>query len=700
MTQKIKSFCSLFLIFVLCFCFVGLNSSEVLAKDNKSDYDVVVVGAGLSGVSAAISAARRGMRVLVVEDTEVVGGQAVASAVSTMDDMRATRHGIYVEFLNKATNYYRNSQTPVNICLWSNTSFAFEPKIIDKILREMMAETGKITLVNGARVLSAEVKDNTVTSINIIQGGKQTSVAAKIFIDATECGDFIPLTGARYRVGNGIFPSISEDSIIQDITYVAVLKKYGDDMPKELFLETKPPHYDEYVSEFRDMVVKEDDLSLGTIPLSVETLVAYRALPNEEDLDRSKVDGWDSSTWKYISRTYLNWANDWPGEKKGGHVTDTNKEALSLSAKFLTDIVYRKKESRAALIKTLCFIYYMQHELGLENWAIDTTQNFGKNVACDLENWSDLPPEFLPTVRFFPPKPYVRESKRIIGCYTMSSKDVRRDDELKRTLSSNREAIALGEYPTDIHGKWNPSHHEADLLDAPEDFVKPIVWEARLFQVPMGSLIPEKIDGLLAAEKNIAVSRFVNGAIRLHPIVFHTGEAAGVLASMAIKLNVPARRVPTIFVQSKLLESWSNISIWRLKDVWAAKPYYKEISIALIYNMMNPVTERRFYPEAPVSWQEFCDTIASVLNIKFDINLTEEETNSVVSKQEANRFLLEESSTHTILKAVRSLPDTEKPLQRQDLACFIYDLLLAQAEKSSGLTYPRKKLPLLLPLSK
>ncbi len=680
-----RRFCVFLLIFVVCFA--CLNFNYALAKE-KNYYDVVVVGAGLSGVSAAISAARLGMDVLIIEDTEVVGGQAVASAVSTMDDLQATRHGIYVEFLNRATNYYKKSQTPTNICLWDCTTFAFEPKIIDKSLRELMESTESIILSFDTRVLSAKQEGNRLTSINILKDGKENSITAKMFIDATECGDFIPLTGARYRVGNGIFPNISKDSVIQDITYVAVMKKYGDNMPKELFLETKPPHYDDYVLEFRKMVTKDGNFWPGEFPFNAESHAAYRALPNEEDAGRGKVNGRDNTTWKYISRTCLNWANDWPGWKKGG--LDTNDEAPSLSTKFLTDFSCRKEESRAALVKTLCLIYYMQHELGLTDWAIDNTQNFGKNVSCDLGNWSDLPKEFLPTVNFFPPKPYVRESKRLVGLYTMSSKDVRRDDKLKRTLFSNTEAIALGEYPADIHGHWNNAHHEEDLLDDPNDFVKPTSWEARLFQVPVKALIPEKIDGLLAVEKNISVSRLVNGAIRLHPIAFHTGEAAGILASLAIKLNVPARQVPAIFVQSKLLENWSNFSIWRLKDVLFSRPFYKEISIALVHNIMLPVTERLFCPENSVTWQEFYRAIASASGLNLDLNLTEEQENAIVSKEEANSFLIEQSKTHTIFKAARSLSDVENPLQRRDLACLVYDLLLKKAENASSLIYPIK----------
>ena len=679
MFRKICSFLLLFAIFFLC------TPSSAKVKMEENNYDIVIIGAGLSGVSAAISAARFGSRVLVVEDSDVVGGQAVASAVSTMDDLKETRHGNYIEFINMAMTHYKNSNTPTNICLWGGDTFAFEPKYINNTLQGLMKDTKKITLALGTKVVSATVDGNRVTAIEIEKNRVREKVTAKIFIDATECGDFIPLTGANFRVGKNLYSPDVPESIIQDITYSAVVKKY-DTLPRELFLENKPPHYDEYVEEFRRMVTKDGNFFPGTFPFNAETNAAYRAMPNEEDPNRARVDATNSASWKYISRTGINWPNDWPGNKIGVKVT---KDSPSLSTKFLTNEQYRLLQTRAALVKTLCFIYYMQHELGLENWGVDNTQDFGNVVSCDLRNWHDLPREFLPSVKCFPPKPYVRESNRIVGLYTMTSKDVRRDAKVKRTLFSNPDAIALGEYPADIHGEWNIDNHETDMIDDGADFVKPKTWEARLFQVPIGVLIPEKIDGLLAAEKNISVSRLVNGAIRLHPIVFHTGQATGVLASLAVKLGVSARDVPTIFVQSKLLEQWSNLSIWRLKDVAPTLPHYKEITLALVYNVMTPTTENSFCPTQPVKWQEFCQTIYTLAPIH--VCLTREQKQIVITGQDANKLLAEQSENVPILKQI-ALPEKnlDKPVRRSDLARLVYQILLKQAEIDSGLTYPKK----------
>lgn len=679
----VRFVCSLLIITPLlaslvCTPAFAKKKKESLLKIQNQNYDVVVVGAGLSGVSAAISAARLGMKVLVIEDSEVVGGQAVASAVSTMDDMKKTRFGIYKEFLDRASNYYKETNTPVDICLWAGDTFAFEPRVIDKTLREMMTETGNITLECDTRVLSANTIKDKLVSIITTKNGLHNQINAKVFIDATEAGDFIPLTGARYRVGNGIFPKVSQNSIIQDITYVAVVKKYRDGLPEELFLKTKPPHYDEYVEEFKTKVTKNGVKDLWKVPFSAFMHNAYRALPDETSPYREKIKGGNSATWKFISRTGINMANDWPGNTIKEE--DNSVSAPGLPAQYLTDDTFRIETNRKAMIKTLCFIYYMQHELGFYNWGVDNTQNFGKNVSSDLEHWHEIPKEFLPTLRYFPPKPYIRESKRIVGVDTMSSKDVRRDPQFKRVLFYNRGAVAVGEYPADLHGNWDVNKLEEDLLDKREDFADISSWEAKLFQIPMKALIPEKIDGLLAAEKNISASRLVNGAVRLHPVSFHTGQAAGTLAAIAIKQGKNPREVNPLFVQSSLLENGCGLSVHHFKDIFPQSKHWKEINIALLYEYMLNRSENTFHCNRPVMWSTFLITADSLAGKRFSSFINPSlETTTPITKEEVNKFFREHDKDSKNFKFFCPLDNEEEELTREELACIVYDIVMKDA---------------------
>ena len=62
---------------------------------------------------------------------------------------------------------------------------------------------------------------------------------------------------------------------------------------------------------------------------------------------------------------------------------------------------------------------------------------------------------------------------------------------------------------------------------------KQVVIATGPFQVPFEVFIPEKVDGLVLAEKNISQSRLVSGATRLQPITMLTGQAAGAIRARA-----------------------------------------------------------------------------------------------------------------------------------------------------------------------
>jgi len=112
-----------------------------------------------------------------------------------------------------------------------------------------------------------------------------------------------------------------------------------------------------------------------------------------------------------------------------------------------------------------------------------------------------------------------------------------------------RTGIAVGDYTIDHHHLKNPA--------APAiDFVK---IKVPSYNVPLGSLIPEKQDGLIIAEKSISVSNIVNGATRLQPVVLTIGQASGALAAIAIKNKVEPRNVNIREVQQALLQSKAYI---------------------------------------------------------------------------------------------------------------------------------------------
>ena len=63
------------------------------------------------------------------------------------------------------------------------------------------------------------------------------------------------------------------------------------------------------------------------------------------------------------------------------------------------------------------------------------------------------------------------------------------------------------------------------------------------FQIPLGALIPVRVENLLPGGKNLGVTHITNGAFRLHPVEWNVGEAAGILAAFCLDRKVPPRAV-------------------------------------------------------------------------------------------------------------------------------------------------------------
>ena len=567
------------LLFGLLLCLLCIPSGAFSAeKTSVKQYDVVIAGAGTGGTIAAVQAARLGARVALVEESDWIGGQMTGAAVSTMDDLGGTRFGLYKEFIDRVTLAYYEKGRSVGICLWDSDTIGLEPSVGQAILLSMLQEAGSVDLFLRSPVKSTQMKGHALTSVHIDFKGEPLELRAPVFIDATEHGDLLPLTGARYRAGNSISPKINQSANIQDITYVAVIKEYPQGLPEGLRVTAPPPHYDEYVGKFRAFVTLDGNTFPGPLPFDIPSHNAYRAIPNPENA--AFIDGGVAYTWKNISKTGLNSANDYPG--KGGTLP-------GMSVQYLEDRVYRAQQERQAMLKTLSFLWYLQNELKMENWSVDTGQGYGEWFSNGWLQSKEIPAEYAPILRHFPPFPYVREGRRMVGVDTLTAKDIKRDPERGRALRNYPTALALGEYPVDIHGSHLEQYIERDLGETVEDFPKEWAGREGVFQLPFEIFIPEKTDGLVAAEKNLSVSRMVNGAIRLHPITMHSGQAAGTIAAVAVKNKIQPREVNPFEVQQILWDGGVRLSMGLYDDVPPDSPYWKGVQWATLYSGMDGI---------------------------------------------------------------------------------------------------------------
>lgn len=525
--------------------------------------DLAVVGGGIGGVCAAVAAARRGLSVVIVEDTHMLGGQATTSGVSAMDvtyfyEKALTEYGLWGEITKRIQKIYDDElDRPVNVCRYRLDSFGANVVVTERVLTEMVEEAGVRCLRNTTVTEGILSKDRTILYTN------RGHIKAGIAIDATEDGSLIALMKIPHRIGNTRF--INQQAIdeqfhripIQDITQVAVIRRLpdGEEIPESLRLHEAPPLYERYRAE----VTRAFPDAPGHQKVHPNGFAGYRAVP-----DLASEVRYTGEDWEIISRTALNYHND-----------------LAIAADYLTSAESREDYEVHAIYRTLAILYYLQVELG-QPWIVADDEGYadGPSPARSIPGH----PELDEILKHFPPRPYIRESRRILGKDTITGKDIYRSRN-HGEARWNVDSIAVGTYPPDLHGGRKNENLEADLEETLAD--KPNIWREGPFPIPLGTLIPAKANSFIAAEKNISSSRIAAGAIRLHPTVAATGEAAGVLAALSTRDQMPVSKVPVLSVQTSLIAGGALLAPMYIEGVDSAHPDFLPVTLAVARQLVE-----------------------------------------------------------------------------------------------------------------
>ncbi len=187
----------------------------------------------------------------------------------------------------------------------------------------------------------------------------------------------------------------------------------------------------------------------------------------------------------------------------------------------------RSEAIRQAKNKALGYLYFIQTVLGFKNYGIAEGE--------------------YPTDDGLPLIPYYRESRRIEGeaRFTFEAASAPYDcpEPLYRT------GVAVGDYPVDhhhyAHSEWKILHKSYSPIPS--------------FTVPAGAMIPIGVEDLIVAEKSICTDCIVNGTTRLQPVVMELGQAAGVMAAMAVRQGCRVRDLSVREIQSELLNAGARI---------------------------------------------------------------------------------------------------------------------------------------------
>jgi hypothetical protein len=173
---------------------------------------------------------------------------------------------------------------------------------------------------------------------------------------------------------------------------------------------------------------------------------------------------------------------------------------------------------------SMSLLYWLQTEVPRED---------GKQGWPGLRLRSDLVGTETGVAKY----PYVREARRIRSEFTILEQHVGLAARAKITNKPEAEVLShkfadtvgIGSYPIDLH----PTSGGDNYID----------FQTRPFQIPLGALLPVRLNNLLPACKNIGTTHVTNGCYRLHPVEWNIGEAAGLLAAFALRKKTHPRAV-------------------------------------------------------------------------------------------------------------------------------------------------------------
>lgn len=280
----------------------------------------------------------------------------------------------------------------------------------------------------------------------------------------------------------------------------------------------------------------------------------------------------------------------------------------------------RNKALEYAKNYTLQFVYYIQSELGYKHLGLaDDEFNTPDSLAY---------------------APYHREGRRLKGMayftYNHVADPYKQNDPLYRT------GISVGDYPVDHHHAKNPNAPDVGFPPVPS------------FNIPLGSLIPETVDGLIVSDKAISVTNLINGSTRLQPVVLLTGQAAGTLAALAVQENKQPREVNIRKVQSQLLKN--KAYIMPLFDVNPDDDAFEAIQIATASGILPTKGEAFqwanrtwFYPDSTISVRKFTEGLnqfdPSVEIVEKDTELLNNEAKEIIGKISKTEIATDKNNT-------------------------------------------------------
>ena len=492
--------------------------------------EVLVVGGGLGGVAAALGALKLGKRVVLTEETDWIGGQLTAQAVPPDEHPWIEGAGCppsYRRLRSGIRDYYRRNypllpeprfDARLNPGKGRVSPLCHEPRVALAVLLEMLAPhlaSRRLEILLRHRPVAVEHEMDRVRAVTLadVFDGQKTAVSAPYVLDATELGDLLPMAGVEHVVGAESQAQTGEPHALageadpldqQAITWCFAL----DYLPGEDHVIERPKEY-EFWRGFRAEFCPEPHL--GWIFVDPATLDLRQQPIFQGPTDADVDDLW------HFRRIFCR--SHYP---PGLYPSDITLVNWPQNDYFLGPLVGVTEEQRSRNLESA-----RQLSLSLLHWM--QTEAPRLDGGCGYRGLR-LRRDVVETGDGLAKHAYIRESRRIRAEFTVVEQHVGVD--ARSPLQGAEvfpDSVGIGSYRIDLH----PSTRQRTYVDISS-------WP---FQIPLGALIPVRLENLLPACKNIGVTHITNGCYRLHPVEWSIGEVSGALAAYCLTRGLAPREV-------------------------------------------------------------------------------------------------------------------------------------------------------------
>jgi hypothetical protein len=496
--------------------------------------DVAVIGGGVGGCAAALALAEAGRTVVLTEEHAWLGGQLTSQGVPPdehgwIEEFGCTRS--YRRFREAVRAYYRKHYPLLPECRenprlnpgngWVSP-LCHEPRVALAVLEAMLAphvSSGRVLILRRHRPIAARTDGADRIAAVVVRdlaGGGEAELRASYFLDATENGDLLPLAGvehvtgaeARSDTGEASAPERAAPANVQAFSVCFVL----EERPGEDHVIPRPARYDFWRTYVPRLTPPWPGPLLGWAGLNPRTMqpMRYNFDPHREK------PGLFSGLWAF--RRIIDRAQFAPG----AYASDVCLVNWPMIDFLEGDLLTCDETTRAARIADA-----KQLSLSMVHWLQTEAQRPDGGVGWPgLRLRGDL----LGTTDGLAMAPYIRESRRIRAVKTIVEREVSATFRPGETLAERYEdSVGIGYYRIDLH----PSTGGDNYIDVP----------SLPFRIPLGALIPVRLENLLPAAKNIGTTHLTNGCYRLHPVEWNIGESAGALCAFALEHGLAPRAV-------------------------------------------------------------------------------------------------------------------------------------------------------------